>query len=100
MQDAAAQLSINYLEPKDGELILDCCAAPGGKTAHILERTSGSEVVAIDCDDTRLKRVHENLKRLNLQAKWFAAMRVILKNGGKANNLIAFCWMLRVLQLA
>ncbi|MDA0135540.1 16S rRNA (cytosine(967)-C(5))-methyltransferase RsmB [Vibrio harveyi] len=69
VQDAAAQLSINYLEPKDGELILDCCAAPGGKTAHILERTSGSEVVAIDCDDTRLKRVHENLKRLNLQAK-------------------------------
>ncbi len=69
VQDAAAQLSINYLKPQDGELILDCCAAPGGKTAHILERTSGSEVVAIDCDDTRLKRVHENLKRLNLQAK-------------------------------
>ncbi|BCL71628.1 ribosomal RNA small subunit methyltransferase B [Vibrio nigripulchritudo] len=69
VQDAAAQLSFNYLEPKDGELILDCCAAPGGKTAHILERTTNSDVVAIDCDENRLKRVHENLKRLNLQAK-------------------------------
>jgi len=69
VQDAAAQLSINYLTPQDGELILDCCAAPGGKTAHILERTQGSEVVAIDCDDTRLKRVHDNLQRLNLKAK-------------------------------
>ncbi|EKO3488648.1 16S rRNA (cytosine(967)-C(5))-methyltransferase RsmB [Vibrio fluvialis] len=69
VQDAAAQLSLHYLQPQDGELILDCCAAPGGKTAHILERTQGSEVVAIDCDDTRLKRVHDNLKRLNLSAK-------------------------------
>ena len=69
VQDAAAQLSIDFLTPKDNELILDCCAAPGGKTAHILERTNGSQVVAIDCDDTRLKRVYENLKRLNLQAK-------------------------------
>ncbi|WP_162047470.1 16S rRNA (cytosine(967)-C(5))-methyltransferase RsmB [Vibrio taketomensis] len=69
VQDAAAQLSINYLTPKDGELILDCCAAPGGKTAHILERTKDAQVVAIDCDDTRLKRVHDNLQRLNLQAQ-------------------------------
>ncbi|ELI5720640.1 16S rRNA (cytosine(967)-C(5))-methyltransferase RsmB [Vibrio fluvialis] len=69
VQDAAAQLSLHYLQPQDGELILDCCAAPGGKTAHILERTQGSEVVAIDCDDTRLKRVHDNLKRLILSAK-------------------------------
>lgn len=69
VQDAAAQLSINYLTPQDGELILDCCAAPGGKTAHILERTQGCEVVAIDCDESRLKRVHDNLQRLNLKAK-------------------------------
>ncbi|MCW8348232.1 MULTISPECIES: 16S rRNA (cytosine(967)-C(5))-methyltransferase RsmB [Vibrio] len=68
VQDAAAQLSLNYLQPQDGELILDCCAAPGGKTAHILERTTGSKVVAIDCDETRLKRVHDNLQRLQLQA--------------------------------
>lgn len=69
VQDAAAQLSLNYLTPKDGELILDCCAAPGGKTAHILERTHQTKVVAIDCDESRLKRVHDNLKRLQLNAE-------------------------------
>ncbi|MYM61352.1 16S rRNA (cytosine(967)-C(5))-methyltransferase RsmB [Vibrio sp. OCN044] len=69
VQDAAAQLSLNYLTPKDGELILDCCAAPGGKTAHILERTEGAQVVAIDCDESRLKRVHDNLSRLKLNAQ-------------------------------
>ena len=69
VQDAAAQLSINYLTPQDGELILDCCAAPGGKTAHILERTQDAQVVAIDCDNSRLKRVHDNLQRLQLKAQ-------------------------------
>ncbi|OEF26045.1 16S rRNA (cytosine(967)-C(5))-methyltransferase RsmB [Vibrio rumoiensis] len=69
VQDAAAQLSVDYLKPQDGELILDCCAAPGGKTAHILEHTQNAEVVAIDCDDNRLSRVHDNLQRLQLQAE-------------------------------
>ncbi|MGD8173455.1 16S rRNA (cytosine(967)-C(5))-methyltransferase RsmB [Vibrio sp. TRT 21S02] len=69
VQDSAAQLSIDYLKPQDGELILDCCAAPGGKTAHILERTQNAQVVAIDCDENRLKRVHDNLQRLNLTAQ-------------------------------
>lgn len=68
IQDAAAQLAIHYLTPQDGELILDCCAAPGGKTAHILERTHQTNVVAVDCDEHRLKRVYENLERLNLTA--------------------------------
>ncbi|WP_159217713.1 methyltransferase domain-containing protein, partial [Klebsiella pneumoniae] len=65
----AAQLALTYLAPQAGELILDCCAAPGGKTAHILERTPESQVVAIDCDETRLKRVRENLQRLELTAQ-------------------------------
>lgn len=69
VQDAAAQLSVDYLKPQDGELILDCCAAPGGKTVHILERTNNCQVVAIDADEFRLKRVYENLKRLNVSAK-------------------------------
>ena len=73
VQDAAAQLSLNYLTPQDGERILDCCAAPGGKTAHILETTQDCDVTAIDSDDTRLKRVHENLQRRNLQAKVICA---------------------------
>ena len=68
VQDAAAQLSVNYLQPRNGELILDCCAAPGGKTAHILEHTEDTEVVAIDCDAKRLDRVYDNLERLQLRA--------------------------------
>lgn len=73
VQDAAAQLSVEYLQPQAGELILDCCAAPGGKTAHILEREPSCNVVAIDCDDTRLARVHDNLQRLNLKAQTLCA---------------------------
>ncbi|KLN65273.1 16S rRNA (cytosine(967)-C(5))-methyltransferase RsmB [Vibrio sp. VPAP30] len=68
VQDAAAQLSVDYLQPQDGELILDCCAAPGGKTAHILEHTEDTEVVAIDSDAKRLDRVYDNLERLQLRA--------------------------------
>ncbi|WP_305402963.1 16S rRNA (cytosine(967)-C(5))-methyltransferase RsmB [Photobacterium leiognathi] len=68
VQDAAAQLAVDYLQPQAGELILDCCAAPGGKTAHIMEHVPSTKVVAIDCDENRLKRVHENLARLNLDA--------------------------------
>ncbi len=69
VQDAAAQLSVHYLAPQAKELILDCCAAPGGKTAHILEQIPDAQVVAVDCDSSRLKRVNENLERLNLDAK-------------------------------
>jgi 16S rRNA (cytosine967-C5)-methyltransferase len=68
VQDAAAQLAVDYLQPQDGELILDCCAAPGGKTAHILEHTQDTEVVAIDSDAARLERVYDNLERLQLRA--------------------------------
>lgn len=69
VQDAAAQLSVEYLKPEAGELILDCCAAPGGKTCHILEREPNAQVVSMDVDATRLLRVKENLTRLNLQAQ-------------------------------
>ncbi|GAB6264079.1 16S rRNA (cytosine(967)-C(5))-methyltransferase RsmB [Photobacterium sp. 53610] len=73
VQDAAAQLAVDYLQPKAGELILDCCAAPGGKTAHILEREPGARVVAIDSDDHRLLRVKDNLQRLKLDAEVLCA---------------------------
>ncbi|WP_281546288.1 16S rRNA (cytosine(967)-C(5))-methyltransferase RsmB [Grimontia sp. SpTr1] len=69
VQDAAAQLSVDYLKPQAGELILDCCAAPGGKTCHILEHEPTAKVVAMDVDATRLTRVEENLKRLKLDAQ-------------------------------
>ncbi|MCF1431245.1 MAG: 16S rRNA (cytosine(967)-C(5))-methyltransferase RsmB [Shewanella sp.] len=69
VQDGAAQWAATLLEPKDNELILDACAAPGGKTCHILELTPKASLVAVDFDDKRLKRVNENLIRLNHQAE-------------------------------
>lgn len=69
VQDAAAQLAINYLMPESDELILDCCAAPGGKTCHILEQQPNARVVAMDIDNERLIRVQQNLSRLQLNAR-------------------------------
>lgn len=70
VQDGAAQLSASLLQPAAGDLILDACAAPGGKTAHLLElQPALARVIAVDADDTRLRRVHENLTRLQLSAE-------------------------------
>ena len=69
VQDAAAQLAVELLEPEPGERILDACAAPGGKTCHVLERTGGkARVTALDVSEQRLARVHDNLGRLGLDA--------------------------------
>jgi 16S rRNA (cytosine967-C5)-methyltransferase len=69
VQDAAAQLAVELLEPRAGERILDACAAPGGKTCHVLERTANAaKVLALDVSAARLERVHANLSRLGLTA--------------------------------
>lgn len=68
IQDLHAQWSALLLEPQDGELILDACAAPGGKTTHILELAPKANVVALDIEENRLKRVRENLTRMKQQA--------------------------------
>jgi 16S rRNA (cytosine967-C5)-methyltransferase len=67
VQDAGAQLAARILDAKDGMRVLDACAAPGGKAAHILER-SKVLLTALDNDKLRLKQVGENLKRLGLTA--------------------------------
>lgn len=69
VQDEASQLIPDLLDLRDGLRILDACAAPGGKTCHILE--SGFEfdqMVALDNDARRLERLQQNLDRLQLQA--------------------------------
>ena len=69
VQDAAAQLAAHILAPEPGERILDACAAPGGKTCHLLEFTDNKlDLLAIDNDEARLSRVQENLTRLKLDA--------------------------------
>ena len=67
VQDAGAQYAAHLLNARDGMRVLDACAAPGGKTAHILE-LADVEMVALDKDEQRLQRVEDNLQRLKLSA--------------------------------
>ena len=67
VQDGAAQQVVDLLDLQSGMRVLDACAAPGGKSAHILERAD-VELTALDVDATRLPRLHENLQRLGLAA--------------------------------
>lgn len=67
VQDGAAQQVVDLLDVADGQRVLDACAAPGGKSAHILERAE-VELTALDADAGRLPRLRENLGRLGLSA--------------------------------
>lgn len=74
VQDTAAQLAAELLDAQPGQRVLDLCAAPGGKTAAILERQSQLQsMLAIDIDEHRLQRVADNLSRLRLTAETLAA---------------------------
>lgn len=67
VQDAAAQLAASLLDVHDGMRVLDACAAPGGKTGHILE-VADVDLISLDNDARRLLRIEENLTRLQLSA--------------------------------
>jgi 16S rRNA (cytosine967-C5)-methyltransferase len=67
VQDVAASLPARLLNPQPGERIADLCAAPGGKTAQLA--AAGADVLAVDRSPKRLKRLEENLARLNLKAQ-------------------------------
>ena len=67
VQDWGAQRAAELLDARAGQRVLDACAAPGGKTAHILER-AGVDLLALDVDGLRCRRVEENLSRLGLRA--------------------------------
>ena len=80
VQDAGAQWAAVLLDAQPGERVLDACAAPGGKTGHILERTPGlAELVAVDHEPARVALIAENLKRLGLTA------RLVTADAGEAN---------------
>jgi 16S rRNA (cytosine967-C5)-methyltransferase len=76
VQDAAAQVAapllLNGLQIQGTGRILDACAAPGGKTGHLLELTN-ADVVALEVDASRAQRIHDNLKRLGLRAQVLTA---------------------------
>ncbi len=67
VQDAAAQAVADALAPPAGARVLDACAAPGGKTAHLLERDPTLRMTALDIDPRRLEAVHGTLQRLQLR---------------------------------
>ncbi|OZI15623.1 16S rRNA (cytosine(967)-C(5))-methyltransferase [Sodalis-like symbiont of Philaenus spumarius] len=75
VQDASAQGGALLLSPQNGETILDLCAAPGGKTTHILDIAPAARVIAVDVDAQRAARIHDNLQRLGMQAE------VMISNG-------------------
>ena len=68
VQDAGAQYAAHLLDVHDGMHVLDACAAPGGKSAHLLELAQ-LDLLALDKDEQRLERVRENIKRLHLHAR-------------------------------
>jgi len=69
VQDPGAQRAAELLDPAPGSQVLDACAAPGGKTAHLLERSVDLELLALDLKPSRCRRIADNLDRLGLHAE-------------------------------
>lgn len=73
VQDLGAQRAAPLLDAAPGMRVLDACAAPGGKTAHLLERCAGLDLLALDAEPARAARIGENFARLGLAARVRAA---------------------------
>jgi len=69
VQDLSAQYAGLLLAPTAGEYVLDACAAPGGKTAHLLELEPTASLLAVELSASRAERIEQNLQRLGLQAE-------------------------------
>ncbi|MFV2032733.1 MAG: 16S rRNA (cytosine(967)-C(5))-methyltransferase RsmB, partial [Gammaproteobacteria bacterium] len=69
VQDAAAQIAAGLLDCQPGMRVLDACAAPGGKTAHLLQAIDGLDLTALDLSRSRLEMVEQNLVRVRRRAK-------------------------------
>ncbi|MBS0554361.1 MAG: 16S rRNA (cytosine(967)-C(5))-methyltransferase RsmB [Proteobacteria bacterium] len=72
VQDAGAQWAARLLDARDGERVLDACAAPGGKSAHMLERAD-IDLLSVELDAGRAERIRRNLARLGLSARILVA---------------------------
>lgn len=68
VQDGAAQVAADLVDARDGERVLDACAAPGGKACHLLERANIA-LTALEMDTARAARIRQNLDRLHLEAQ-------------------------------
>lgn len=91
VQDPAAQLAKDLLDPQPGERILDACAAPGGKTAHLLESCAGIELTVLDRQAQRVEQINLTLERLGLTAATRVADAVATEtwwNGEKFHKIL------------
>ena len=69
VQDAAAQIAASVLACQSGARVLDACAAPGGKTAHLLQQYENIKLDALDSSEVRLERLRQNLQRIDKSAR-------------------------------
>ena len=91
VQDPAAQLARDLLDPHAGERILDACAAPGGKTAHLLECCKDIELTVLDRQPQRIEQINQNLRRLGLTAETLVADATTVEawwKGKKFNKIL------------
>ncbi len=84
VQDPAAQLAADLLELNDHLRVLDACAAPGGKTCHILERFPTIEMTAVELNQSRLPKVRENLDRLGFAPR--AGLKLLAGDGADPSS--------------
>jgi 16S rRNA (cytosine967-C5)-methyltransferase len=81
VQDEASQLITHLLAPKEGERVLDACAAPGGKTTHIAQLMKDSgEVMAVDMDEQRVRTLRDNVSTFGLRSVKIVAGDVLELN--------------------
>lgn len=88
VQDYGAQLAASLLDLKKGHRVLDACAAPGGKSGHILE-IADVHLIALDNDEMRLDRVESNLSRLGLTAQLMLADAAKFKDERLYDRILA-----------
>ena len=91
VQDPAAQLARDLLDPRNGDRVLDACAAPGGKAAHLLETCPGIKLTALDRNAQRLEQISQTLDRLSLKADVLLADAAQVEdwwNGEKFNKIL------------
>jgi 16S rRNA (cytosine967-C5)-methyltransferase len=88
VQDYGAQFAAHLLDLKKGQRVLDACAAPGGKSGHILE-SAQVHLIALDNDELRLNRVESNLDRLGLTAQLIVADAAKFKDERLYDRILA-----------
>ncbi len=86
VQDESAGLVSFLLDPKPGERILDMCAAPGGKTTHILELTQGgAEVTAVEKYENRARLIQDSIDRMG-----YSHVRVVVADAGLYSEAVQY----------